>query len=120
MWIFGNERSRELETKIKGLEKERGELKEEVEDLKIKRKVEDEQLKHLLKIKEEKMELEFQKKEVALEAKKQTEIAAVKDGYRDKVESELKTRHTQFQELYTQILKRLPDVNVALTGKVRG
>ena len=119
MW-FGNERSRELETKIKGLETERYSLKEEVEDLKAKRKSEDEQLKHLLKIKEEKMELEFQKKENALEAKKQGEIAAVKDGYRDKMEAELKSRHGQLQEMYNQILKRLPDVNVALTGKVRG
>ena len=128
-WMFGGSAPADIlaraakvdamEKELDGLRDERRKLKDEVEDLKSKRKVEDEQLKHLLKIKEEKMELEFQKKENALEAKKQGEIAAVKDGYRDKVESELKTRHTQFQELYTQILKRLPDVNVALTGKVR-
>jgi hypothetical protein len=113
------DRSPELEAKILALEKERSGLKEEVEDLKIKRKVEDEQLKHLLKIKEEKMDLEFQKKEVALEAKKAAEVATVKDNYRDKMEAELKSRHGQLQEMYNQILKRLPDVNVALTGKVR-
>lgn len=124
-WLFGSnrkviDRSPELEAKILALEKERSGLKEEVEDLKIKRKVEDEQLKHLLKIKEEKMDLEYQKKEVTLEAKKNAEIAAVKDTYRDKMEAELKSRYGQLQEMYGQILKRLPDVNVALTGKVRG
>jgi len=114
------DRSPELEAKIVKLEGERAALKEEVEDLKIKRKVEDEQLKHLMKIKEEKMDLDFQKKENTMEAKKAAEIATVKDQYRDKMEAELRQRHVQLQEMYAQILARLPDVNVALTGKVRG
>lgn len=124
MWLSGKREEeagakvKALETEIDGLRTERRTLKDEVEDLKSKRKVEDEQLKHLLKIKEEKMDLEFQKKVHDAEVKKQNEVAAVKDQYRDKVEAELKSRHSQLQEMYGQILARLPDVNVALSGKV--
>lgn len=122
--LFGK-REQEAGEKVKVLEKEldslrdeRRTLKDEVEDLKSKRKVEDEQLKHLLKIKEEKADIEFQKKVHEAEVKKQNEVAAVKDQYRDKLEAELKTRLEQMQTMYGQILARLPDVNVALSGKV--
>ena len=107
-----------MEKELDGLRDERRKLKDEVEDLKSKRKVEDEQLKHLLKIKEEKMDLEYQKKEAALESRKQDEIAKVKDQYRDKLETELRTRGTELKEMYGQILARLPDVSMAITGKV--
>ena len=49
---------------------------------------------------------------------KNKEIAKVKDEYRDKVEEQLETRAKETKEMYNEILKRLPDVNVKLRGEV--
>lgn len=110
----------DLQTQVDSLTDERTKLKTEVEDLKIQRKCEDENIRHMVKIKEEKMEVEFQKKEVQREREKQEAIAKVKDGYRDKVEAELNKRSAELLAMYNAILARLPDVNVALTGKIGG
>jgi hypothetical protein len=44
-----------LSIKVTDLEKERRELKEEVENLKLKKKIEEEDIKHMVKIKEERL-----------------------------------------------------------------
>ncbi len=112
------ERIDKLETTNEFLEKQRRELKEEVEDLKLKKKIEDEDIRHMIKMKEEKLALEQQKKDVDREAKYQEQLAQVKDGYRDKVEEQLETRIKDMGQMYSEILDRLPNVNVKLQGKV--
>lgn len=109
----------DLESKIVDLGDERHKLKAEVEDLKIQRKVEDENMRHLVKMKDEKREIEYQKKELDAQRDKDARIAAVKDQYRDKLEGFLQAEIKNVRGMYDEILKRLPDVNVALTGKVK-
>jgi len=93
-------------------------LKEEVEDLKLKKKIEEEDIKHMVKIKEEALEIDYKKKELDAEREKEKEIASVKDTYRDKLETFLQNQVKDVKEMYGQILKRLPDVNVRLKGDV--
>ena len=108
----------ELVEKIKKLKDERKRLKAEIEDLKLKKKIETEDIKHLVKLKEEKQKIQFERKEMELEKKMQETIAEVKNGYRNKVEKNLESQKNDVKEMYGQILKRLPDVNVRLKGDV--
>ena len=93
-------------------------LKEQVADLKLQRKIEDEDIKHMVKIKESELDIMHQKKGLELQRKSDEEISRVKDNYRDKLESFLKGQVKDVKEMYGQILKRLPDVNVRLKGDV--
>jgi len=108
----------ELRNKILDLEKERKKLREEVEDLKLKRKIEDEDIKHLVKLSKEKQAIELQKKEMVLEKEKNEVIAKVKDDYRNKLEGFLNQQKNDIKDMYGEILKRLPDINVRLKGDV--
>jgi len=107
-----------LESKVDELQKDRKMLKEQVEDLKIKKKIEEEDIKHMVKMKEEALEIEFKKRGMDLEQAKEKAIAIVKDEYRDKMEIRLVKEGENIKEMYGEILKRLPDVNVRLKGDV--
>lgn len=96
------------------LRKERNSLKQEVEDLKLKRKIEEEDIKHMIKIKDESLELEFRKKEVELISKKDAEVAAIKDSYRDKIEANLHKRGDELKSMYNEILAIVPKINANL------
>ena len=107
-----------LEKEIDILRTERLDLKDEVEDLKLKKKVSEEDMKHLVRMKEEKNEIERQKRINEIEIEKNNEVAAVKDGYRDKMEKQLERETQNIKEMYNEILKRLPNVNVKMTGEL--
>lgn len=96
------------------LEKEVRSLKDELATIKHQKKLEEEDIKHLVKIRQEQLEIEHQKKIQACEMEKQTAVASAKDEFRDKLEDMLKTQVKDIKEMYAQILKRLPDVNVRL------
>ena len=117
-WFNTDPKTADLQAKINDLEVQRTDLHRTVEDLKSKKKIEEEQIKHLVKIKDEKRELEFKRKEMDLEAKKATEIAGVKDGYRDKLEENLIKQKDDIKGMYAQILERLPNINAKLMGKL--
>jgi hypothetical protein len=103
-----------MSSDVAGLKKEKLKLTEEVEKLKIDKKIADEDIRHMVKMKEGKLQLEFDKKAVEAEREKEAAIAKVKDEYRDKMEQRLIKEGENIKEMYTEILKRLPDVNVAL------
>jgi len=117
-FVETQERKEELEKQVKQLEKDNRKLKEEYEDLKLKKKMEEEDIKHMVKIKEERMEVENSKKTLDLERKKDSEVAKVKDEYRDKIEKNLEKEMGRMQEMYKEILARLPNVNVKMRGEV--
>lgn len=117
-FIETEERKKELEGKVKELEKDNRRLKEEYEDLKLKKKMEEEDIKHMVKIKEERIEVENSRKQLELERAKDAEVAKIKDGYRDKIEKNLEKEMGRMQEMYKEILARLPNVNVRMKGEV--
>ncbi len=109
----------ELKEKKEGLEKDKKQLTEEVERLKLKKKLEDEDIKHMVKINEERLNIEHEKKVIESEKIADERVAQVKDDYRDKVEANLEVQVTNMKEMYGEILKRLPDVNVRLKGELK-
>ena len=98
------------------LKKEIRKLKDELEDLKLKKKLEEEEIKHLIKMREEESEIKFERKVAEVERKKQDEIAALKDEFRNTLEKFLATKSDDIKEMYGEILQRLPDINVKLKG----
>jgi hypothetical protein len=126
-WLFGNGKTKALETRVQELQKdvdkyfkERLEVKAELEDLKLKRKTEEEDIKHMVRMKEERMELEKKSYQLDCDRQKDAAIATVKDEYRNKVEEQLTKRGDDLKTMYGQILERLPNVNVNLKGGIGG
>lgn len=99
------------------LEDENHTLKVNVRDLKLQKKTEHEEIKHMITMKEGRMDLEFDKKQVVKDRARDEEIKKVRNQYRDKVESNLEKRGAELKEMYSEILTRLPDINVSLRGK---
>jgi hypothetical protein len=91
---------------------------EETAKIKHERKIADEDIKHMIKMKEERLGIEFEKRVVELEKTSAAEIAKVKDTYRDKMEMRLQEEVKQTKEMYSEILKRLPDISVKMKGKI--
>lgn len=76
--------------------------------------LEEQELQHLIRLQQEKRELEQEQFRVKCTKEKNDAIAKVKDEYRDKIEQQLEARGTELKGMYTEILARLPDVNVML------
>jgi len=87
-------------------------LKDQLADLKHEKKITEEDIKHMVRLKEEKMAVEAERKEVERDRKSASDIAEVKDTYRDKMETRLQTEVDNIKEMYGQILQRLPKVSV--------
>jgi len=115
--VSENELAR-LNREIEELRAKELELKSRVEHLKLEKKTSEEDIKHMVRMKEERQELEYQKRVVELEGKTAKEIEAVKNEYRDKLENELNRQINEAKEMYADLLKRLPDINVKLNGSV--
>ena len=98
----------ELKHDVERLEKEKRALKEQLEE---------EDIKHMVKINSERKEIELEKEKVKLEREKASEIATVKDEYRDKLEARLQTEVVNIKEMYGEILTRLPNINVEMKRK---
>jgi len=109
----------ELESETDSLMRERHILKKEVEDLKLKKKIETEDIKHMIKIREEKQAIEKVKYEIKCDREKEKDVAIVKDEYRDKLEKRLELEVTNMKGMYSEILKRLPNVSYEMTKKVK-
>ena len=103
---------------IERLKKERRELKDQIADLKHEKKITEEDIKHMVRIREERIEVENEKKNLERDREKEQEIAKVKDEYRDKLEERLHKEVENMKEMYTQILQRLPTVEVAQSHNI--
>lgn len=103
---------------IERLKKERRSLKDQIADLKHEKKITEEDIKHMVRIREERIEVENEKKNLERDREKEQEIAKVKDEYRDKLEERLHKEVENMKEMYTQILQRLPTVEVAQSHNI--
>lgn len=108
----------DLKNELNDLREEIVELKTEVKEKELEYKVAEEDIKHMVRMKEERQELELEKKKMELERAHQEAVAAVKDQYRNKLETQLKQETVNMKDMYSEILKRLPDVNVKLRGEL--
>jgi hypothetical protein len=99
------------------LSDENHELTTENKKLRQKKSMDEEMIAHKLKMREEQVEIDSTKKIAAAERGADKRVAEVKDKYRDKVETQLAKRGDELKELFKDILKRLPDVNLAIKQK---
>ena len=99
------------------LQKTVKQLKDEIAQLESKRKIEELELKHLVKMKEEKQALELQKAKNDQERAFNQKEMELQTKYHDKVMSIIQDNTTKTQEIYTEILQRLPTVTVDVKRK---
>lgn len=92
-------------------------LQSEVKQLKQTKRMGDEEIAHKLKMREEQVDIDSTKKIAATERKADERVSKVKDEYRDKLEKQLEKRGDELKKMYSEILARLPDVNLAITQK---
>ncbi len=123
-------RVEQLEERVIALSEIRNELTDENatltsdnKKLSQKKQMGDEMIAHKLKMREEQVELDANKRVATAEQKaskkSNDEIAAVKDTYRDKLESQLEKRGDEMKEIQIEILSRLPDVSMAITKEIK-
>lgn len=101
-------------------EDEARQLRLEVESLKMKAQAADEELGHLLKIRDEKREVELERRKLELERIAQEQIGEIKEEYQTKIEEHLNGRIADLGKMYAELLNRLPNIEVALKGRVGG
>ena len=92
-------------------------LKEELETLKLQKKMEETEIKHLVKCKEEKADIEAERQKNLLTKTFNEKEMELQTKYHDKVMGVIESEHKKIQELYKEILGRLPDVNMTITKK---
>ena len=95
------------------------ELKQEIAELKSTKKIEEAEIKHLVRMKEEKLMLAHEKKGIELAAEFQERTMQLQQEYHDKVLEQIDLARKEQKETYTEIMKRLPNVNVEVIKKTR-
>jgi len=108
----------ESKDELKRIKKECVAAKEELATFKHKKKLEEEDIRHMRKMEKEALEQKSLKKEIELERVKDQAIAKVKDDYRDKMEARLHKEVDNMKDMYKEILGRLPNIHVKMTGDV--
>jgi hypothetical protein len=89
-------------------------LKKELAELKLKKEMEERDIKHLVKLKEEKLDIEHKKKELDLKDKFKDKEMKLQTDYHDKVVGQIDSFRAEMKEVYTEIMKRLPNVNMEM------
>lgn len=89
-------------------------LTENIEDLKLKKKIEGEDIKHLVKIDQERKDIALDKEKLELEREKDKSIQTIREEYQKKQETLLNEQIKKGEEMYKEILKLMPDVNMAV------
>ena len=89
-------------------------LKKELEELKIQKTMEEREIKHLVKLKEEKLDVENQKKVLDLEKQYSDKLLELQKIYHEKQLADLDLARKEMKEVYTEIMKRLPNIQTRL------
>ena len=125
MFITTKKRMQAISDKVENLRESRDRLQGQVHDLRVDKrqleldnKIKIEDIQHMTRIKEEKLDIKFDKRVIKIEREKDSEVLEIKNEYRDRVIKLLEEGKKDLASMYTQILDRLPDINVAIKGKV--
>jgi hypothetical protein len=108
----------QLLAEIEQKEAEARSLKNAVKQLKLDRKIEEEDIKHMVKMKDERREIEFQKREAALQRDFDAKLAAEERSNQEKLEQLLHKEIGNTRATASELLARLPNVNVELSGGI--
>lgn len=102
----------------KELEKEIEDLNHKIRELEHKKSLEEREIQHLVKMKEEKIAIETEKKQLDLQALFDKKVMDLQKDYHEKVMKMLADEHAKMQEIYKQIMTRLPNVNLAIRKEI--
>lgn len=110
-----------LTASINDLKKNLRTTKDELEDVKSKKKIELMEIEHLVKMKEEKNAIELEKKIVAMQKEFNEKEVQLLKNHQEKTLEMIATTKREFNDLYKEILSRLPNINATVefggTGK---
>ncbi len=91
-----------------------GKLKREIAELGLKKEIELRDIEHLVKIKEEKLKLEFSQKELDLKNLFKDKEMVMQTEYHNKIIQQLNEAKKDMDEMYKEIMKRLPSISAHL------
>ena len=100
------------------LQKEIEDLKHNIRELEHKKSLEEREIEHLVRMKEEKIAIETEKKQLDLQGLFDKKVMDLQKDYHEKVLKMLADEHQKMQEIYKQIMTRLPNVNLAIRKEV--
>lgn len=101
-----------LHSQIETLKRQKQNLNDEILTAKKTKELEQLETEHLIRLKEERMKLDSEKKEIELEKKFQQKEQELKDKHFENVLKTIKEQQADTKELYQNIMKVLPNVNV--------
>ena len=106
-----------LEEEITRLRKQKMDAELELEKVQSKKQMEDEKLKHLMKMKEEKNQIELERATLKIEMEYVKKEQELQNTYHDKTLEILDTHKADMEKKFSEVLKRLPDVNYSIRHK---
>lgn len=108
-----------LTTTVNDLKKQLRTVKDELDDVKSKKKIELMEIEHLVKMKEEKNAIELEKKTVEIQKQYNEKEMTLLKEHHAKTLSMIDDTKKEFNNLYKEILSRLPNLNatIELGGK---
>lgn len=133
MWFNKNlvqrEATKDLEGQVAGLIKEKRELVEKLEELKLKKRLEQEEITHMQRINEEKLKMELDQEKLKMERDYQKKINDLEESTMKKINESLVDFHakiekrfgdelTNLKEVYGLLMQRLPNVNMTITKNI--
>ncbi len=89
-------------------------LKEEIAELQFKKGLEEKEIKHLVRMKEDKQFVEAEKQTLKLAREFQEKEMALQTNYHEKVMKTLEESRKEIRDIYGEIMKRLPNVNMSI------
>ena len=105
-----SEELKDLKISVKALIKDKRELKEELEELKLKKRLEQEEIAHMTRIHKEKMESDLDKAKIKLEREKMESLNKFKEEQRQSLVDSLTTFHGKMEAKFDSELKNMKDV----------
>ena len=99
-----------LRMEVESLTTQKENLTIEVAELKHRHKLESEDIEHMVRIKEERMEVEFERKTLQQQRDADAKIEEIKSDYTRKLHDRLESEVERIQEMYAEVLARLPNV----------
>lgn len=89
-------------------------LKEERETLERAKKMDIEEIKHLNKLAQEKRDIELEKEKAKIQVTYQKDRTKLMEEFHAKVEKRFGNEMDNLKSIYSEIIKRLPDVNMEI------
>jgi DNA anti-recombination protein RmuC len=116
---------KDLRAQVDKIVKQKREVTEELEELKLKKRLEQQEIAHLVKINEEKLKSELERKELKMEQDFQKKINDIEEksmkkviesltGFHEKMEKKFNSELQNMKELMNTLVKVLPNVNMEM------